>query len=115
MADDCVFCGILAGTVPADIVHEGTHTLAFRDTTPVAPVHVLVIPRHHVISAATVEEADAEVVGEMFVTARLVAEQEGVVASGYRLVFNVGRDARNTVPHLHLHLLGGRPLEWPPG
>ncbi len=115
MADDCLFCGILAGRVPADVVHEGLHTLAFRDIKPAAPVHVLVIPRHHVISAATIDPADAEVVAEMFVTARLVAEQEGVAASGYRLVFNVGDDAQNSVPHLHLHLLGGRSLGWPPG
>ncbi len=89
--------------------------MAFRDRDPAAPVHVLVIPRHHVISAATIDEADAEVVAELFITARLVAEQEGVAASGYRLVFNVGEDARNSVPHLHLHVLGGRPLDWPPG
>ncbi len=115
MADDCLFCGILAGRVPADVVYEGLHTLAFRDISPAAPVHVLVIPRHHVISAATVDAADAEVVAELLITARLVAEQEGVAASGYRLVFNVGDDALNSVPHLHLHVLGGRPLAWPPG
>lgn len=115
MADDCPFCGILAGSVPADVVHEGLHTLAFRDINPAAPVHVLVIPRHHVISAATIDAADAEVVAELFVTARAVAEQEGVAASGYRLVFNVGDDALNSVPHLHLHVLGGRSLGWPPG
>lgn len=115
MADDCLFCGILAGRVPADVVHEGLHTLAFRDIEPAAPIHVLVIPRHHVISAATVDPADAEVVAEMFVTARLVAEQEGVANSGYRLVFNVGEDALNSVPHLHMHVLGGRALTWPPG
>jgi len=115
VADDCPFCGILAGRVPADVVHEGPNTLAFRDIKPAAPVHVLVIPRHHVISAATVEAADAEVIAEMLVTARLVAEQEGIAASGYRLVFNVGEDALNSVPHLHLHVLGGRLLNWPPG
>jgi len=113
--DDCPFCGILAGTVPADVVHEGLHTLAFRDIKPAAPVHVLVIPRHHVISAATVDASDADVVTEMFITARLVAEQEGVATSGYRLVFNVGQDALNSVAHLHLHVLGGRALGWPPG
>ncbi len=115
MADDCPFCGILAGRVPADVVREGLHTVAFRDINPAAPVHVLVIPRHHVVSAATIDASDAEVVAEMFITARLVAEQEGVAASGYRLVFNVGEDAKNSVPHLHLHVLGGRALGWPPG
>ena len=115
MADDCPFCGILAGRIPADVVHESLHTVAFRDIKPAAPVHVLVIPRHHVLSAATIDAADAEVVAEMFVTARLVADQEGVADSGYRLVFNVGDDAQNSVPHLHLHVLGGRRLGWPPG
>ena len=115
MADDCLFCGIVAGRVPADIVHEGERTLAFRDISPAAPVHVLVVPRRHVISAATVEAADGEVVADLLRAARSVAEQEGVLDSGYRLVFNVGDDALNSVPHLHLHILGGRRLAWPPG
>ena len=115
MADDCLFCRIVAGEVPADVVHEGDDTLAFRDIEPQAPVHVLVVPRRHITSAATVEAADAEVVAALLLSARAVAEQEGVLASGYRLVFNVGDDALNSVPHLHLHVLGGRPLGWPPG
>ena len=112
---DCLFCKIVAGDVPSDEVASTEGTYAFRDINPAAPVHVLVIPRHHVISAATVDAADAEVVAELLITARLVAEQEGVAASGYRLVFNVGDDALNSVPHLHLHVLGGRRLAWPPG
>jgi histidine triad (HIT) family protein len=115
VADDCLFCRIVAGSVPADTVHEGDTTLAFRDINPQAPVHVLVIPRRHIESAATVEAADAEVVADLLLTARLVADQEGVDASGYRLVFNVGEDALNSVPHLHLHVLAGRRLGWPPG
>ena len=114
-ADDCLFCRIVAGQVPADVVHEGERTLAFRDINPQAPVHVLVIPRRHIDNAATVEAGDAEMVAELILTARTVAEQEGVLASGYRLVFNVGEDALNSVPHLHLHVVGGRRLGWPPG
>ena len=115
MADDCLFCRIVGGQVPADVVLEGERTLAFRDINPQAPVHVLVIPRRHIESAATVEAADAEVVADLLLGARAVAEQEGVADRGYRLVFNVGEDALNSVPHLHLHVLGGRRLAWPPG
>ncbi len=115
MADDCLFCRIVAGEVPADVVHESETALAFRDVNPQAPVHVLVIPRRHLDNAATVEAADADVVAQLLLTARTVAEQEGVLATGYRLVFNVGDDALNSVPHLHLHVLGGRRLAWPPG
>ncbi len=114
-AEDCIFCAIAAGTVPATIVHSTEHTVAFRDQSPQAPVHVLVVPRRHIENAATVTATDAEVVGAMIVAARHVAESEGVADTGYRLVFNVGHDAANTVPHLHLHVLGGRPLTWPPG
>jgi histidine triad (HIT) family protein len=115
VADDCLFCRIVAGEVPADVVLEGEDTLAFRDINPQAPVHVLVIPRRHIDNAATVAAGDAEVVAELLLTARAVAEQEGVLDSGYRLVFNVGDDALNSVPHLHLHVVGGRRLSWPPG
>ena len=115
MADDCLFCGIVAGKVPADIVREDEATVAFRDINPQAPVHVLVVPRRHVTSAATVEATDGDMVAALLLAARAVAEQEGVLDSGYRLVFNVGDDALNSVPHLHLHVLGGRRLGWPPG
>ena len=101
--------------MPADVVLEGERTLAFRDINPQAPVHVLVIPRRHIESAATVEAADAEVVADLLLGGRAVAEHEGVADRGYRLVFNVGEDALNSVPHLHLHVLGGRRLTWPPG
>jgi histidine triad (HIT) family protein len=112
---DCIFCRIVAGDLPADIVDRSDHSVAFRDLNPQAPVHVLVIPRRHIDNAATVAAADAEVMADMVVTARSVAEAEGVADSGYRLVFNVGEDATNSVAHLHLHLLGGRPMTWPPG
>jgi len=115
VADDCLFCGIVAGRVPAEVVRGDDATLAFRDIDPQAPVHVLVIPRRHIASAATLEPADADVPGQLVEAARAVAEQEGVLDSGYRLVLNVGDDALNSVAHLHLHVLGGRRLGWPPG
>ncbi len=115
MADDCLFCRIVAGEVTADVIRQDEHTVAFRDISPQAPVHVLVIPRRHLTSAATVEAGDAMVVADLLLAARAVADQEGVLDSGYRLVFNVGDDALNSVAHLHLHVLGGRRLTWPPG
>ena len=112
---DCLFCKIVAGDVPSDAVLTMERTYAFRDINPAAPVHVLVVLRDHIASAAEVTAAHAGVVGEMILTAQRVAEAEGVAGSGYRLVFNVGEDALNSVPHLHLHVLGGRRMEWPPG
>ena len=112
---DCIFCRIVAGDLPADVVHRTEHTVAFRDIEPQAPVHVLVVPRRHVENAATVTHDDAEVVADLVVAARQVAEALGVADGGYRLVMNVGEDALNSVPHLHVHVLGGRRLGWPPG
>jgi histidine triad (HIT) family protein len=113
----CVFCGIIEGRVPASIVVEGERTLAFRDVNPQAPTHVLVVPRRHIEHAAALgeHEEDAEVLLEMFATAREVARREGILERGYRLVANVGPDALNSVPHLHLHVIGGKRLGWPPG
>ncbi len=112
---DCLFCRIVRGELPADIVAETDHSIAFRDISPQAPVHVLVIPRRHVDNAATVSHDDADITADLLVTAREVAADQGVAESGYRLVFNVGDDACNTVGHLHLHVLGGRRFAWPPG
>ena len=114
---DCLFCGIVAGDVPADVVHRDERTVAFRDINPQAEVHVLVVPRRHIENAATVTEEDGDVVAALLVAARAVAEAEGIGGPerGYRLVFNVGPDALNSVPHLHLHVLGGRAMTWPPG
>ena len=97
--------------MPAEVVGTTEHTVAFRDLNPQAPVHVLVIPRRHIESAATVTDEDGDLLTEMLVAARQVAESQGVAHSGYRLVFNVGDDAQNSVPHLHLHVLGGRSAE----
>ncbi len=114
---DCLFCRIVAGEVPATVVHDDEHTLAFGDINPQAPLHVLVIPKRHIENAAAVTAADGEVLAAMVETAREVAEAEGFGGPdrGYRLVFNVGPDALNSVPHLHLHVLGGRTFGWPPG
>jgi histidine triad (HIT) family protein len=112
---DCLFCRIVAGEIPADVVHRTDHTVAFRDVNPQAPVHVLVVPRRHIDNAAVLEPGDADVLVDMFAAARDVAAAEGIAERGYRLVFNVGEDASNSVPHLHLHVLGGRRLAWPPG
>jgi histidine triad (HIT) family protein len=115
--DDCLFCQIIERAVPADIVAETDRTLAFRDINPVAPTHVLVIPKHHIEHAGTVRAEDADDLAAMLRTAHAVAEAEGIGGPerGYRLVFNVGRDSSNSVAHLHLHVVGGRPLSWPPG
>jgi histidine triad (HIT) family protein len=109
---DCLFCGIVAGEVPADIVRTDARTVAFRDINPQAPVHVLVVPKRHLVNASMVTAADADEVTALLVAARAVADAEGVGGEdrGYRLVFNVGPDALNSVDHLHLHMLGGRTL-----
>jgi histidine triad (HIT) family protein len=114
---DCLFCGIVAGDVPADIVRSDARTVAFRDINPQAPVHVLIVPRRHITNASTVTAADAEDVTALLLAGQEVAADEGIAGEdrGYRLVFNVGPDALNSVPHLHLHLLGGRTFDWPPG
>jgi histidine triad (HIT) family protein len=111
----CVFCGIVAGEVPADLVQTTALSVAFRDLNPQAPVHVLVVPRRHIEDASTLAPDDGEQLADMITTAQRVADEEGVAESGYRLLFNVGSDASNSVPHLHLHVVGGRRLGWPPG
>jgi histidine triad (HIT) family protein len=111
----CVFCAIVGGTAPAEIVAETDSVVAFRDIAPVAPTHVLVVPRRHIGDATSLGPHDAEVFTSMFTLAKAVAERDDVLKSGYRLVLNVGRHAQNSVPHLHLHVLGGRQMSWPPG
>ena len=110
----CLFCKIVAGTIPSTVVARTQRTLAFRDINPVAPTHVLVIPHEHIEHAGAVELTDGDIVAEMLTTARAVAEIDALTERGYRLVFNVGQDAGNTVPHLHLHVVGGQALGWPP-
>lgn len=112
---DCLFCRIVEGDLPSTGVASTELSYAFDDVQPEAPVHVLVVPRRHIVDADSLRPEDAEVLGDMFVTAQAVARAKQISQSGYRIVFNVGADASNSVPHLHLHVLGGRPLGWPPG
>lgn len=115
MASDCIFCRIVAGEVPSTEVASSELSYAFRDINPAMPVHVLVVPRRHIASADTVERGDGGVLADMLLTAQRVARQEGIADGGYRLVFNVGDDALNSVAHLHLHVVGGQKMGWPPG
>jgi histidine triad (HIT) family protein len=112
---DCLFCGIAAGEIPADRVLQGPRTLAFRDINPQAPVHVLVIPTGHYRDLASLAAAGDGLLAELAEQAHAVAVAEGVDQSGYRVVFNTGPEAGQTVPHVHAHVLGGRVLTWPPG
>ncbi len=114
---DCLFCRILAGEIPSDEVASSEHGYAFRDIAPAAPTHVLVIPRVHIESADAVGAEHAQIVADLFALAQRVAELEDVrpPERGYRIVMNVGPDALNSVPHLHMHVLGGRGMTWPPG
>lgn len=112
--EDCLFCKIVAGDIPADVVHETSTTLAFRDVNPQAPVHVLVIPRDHHRDVAALTAADPAGAVALLDAAAEVAEQEGL-DEGYRLVFNTGRGGNQLVFHVHAHVLGGRQMTWPPG
>ena len=112
---DCLFCKIVAGDLPADIVYENDQVLAFRDISPKAPTHVLVVPRRHVATLNELTQDDAGLVGEMYLAAQQVARDEGIADSGYRTVVNCNEDAGQVVFHIHLHLFGGRPMSWPPG
>jgi len=111
---DCLFCAIVAGDVPSDRVVETDDTYAFRDINPAAPVHVLVIPKRHVPTVEHLEPGDADVLAACFATIQEVARSEGIADDGYRVVANVGRHGGMTIPHLHFHVIGGRPLRWPP-
>jgi histidine triad (HIT) family protein len=110
---DCLFCGIVAGEVGADVVHTTDRAVAFRDINPQAPTHVLVVPRDHYASAADLAAGDPEALAELVATAAAVAEADG--HEDYRLVFNTGEGVGQTVFHTHLHLLAGRSMTWPPG
>jgi histidine triad (HIT) family protein len=113
MADQCIFCRIVRGEIPADVVIETDDCVAFRDLNPQAPVHVLVIPKVHV---ASLDEADdPALVGRLELVAAEIARREGIAATGYRTLINTNAAAGQTVFHLHLHLLGGRTMTWPPG
>lgn len=113
MPSDCLFCRIVSREIPATIIAEDEHCLAFRDISPKAPIHVLIVPKRHVPSLAQAD--DAELLGRVLLMAAAIARREGVEESGYRAVLNTNEDGGQTVFHLHAHLLGGRSLGWPPG
>jgi histidine triad (HIT) family protein len=112
---DCLFCKIAADEIPSTKVYEDDVVIAFRDIAPRAPTHILIIPRDHIASAADLTEDHGEMLGRLFAVAARIARDEGIADGGYRLVSNVGRWGGQTVDHLHVHLLGGRPFSWPPG
>jgi histidine triad (HIT) family protein len=114
-SSDCLFCKIATGEIPATIVHQDEHLVAFRDLQPKAPVHVLVVPREHVASLAAAQDGHADLLGRVLLAARDLAVELGIAESGYRTVLNTGDNGGQSVDHLHLHLLGGRSLGWPPG
>ena len=107
---DCIFCKIVAGEIPADILHQDENMIAFRDIEPVAPTHLLIIPKKHIPSLVQLSEADLSLLGDMIEVANQLARKEGVAESGYRLVINCGEQGGQLVPHLHMHLLGGKRL-----
>ena len=111
----CLFCNIAQGQIPVTVVLDNEDVIAFRDLNPQAPTHVLVIPKRHISTINDVDEMDAQLLGKMVLAAKKVAISEGFHEAGYRLVFNVNSDGGQTVHHIHLHLLGGRHMTWPPG
>jgi histidine triad (HIT) family protein len=115
MPADCLFCKIASGEIPSTIVYEDEQCVAFRDINPQAPTHILVIPRRHIAGVAEAEAGDQELLGHLLLVVAEVARDEGIADSGYRTVINWGRDSGMEVPHLHLHVLGGRAMSWPPG
>ena len=112
---NCLFCKIINGDIPSDKVYEDELVYAFRDISPAAPTHVLIVPKEHIASANEITEENASVVAHIFCVAGKLARELGIDGSGYRIVNNCGKDGGQTVGHLHFHLLGGRNLGWPPG
>jgi histidine triad (HIT) family protein len=112
---DCLFCKMVAGEIKPDVVYEDQEVLAFRDINPQAPTHVLVIPKKHISTTNDIGPGDAQLIGKLYLAAQQVAVDEGIAARGYRTVINCLEEAGQAVFHLHLHLLGGRAMRWPPG
>lgn len=115
MAGDCIFCKIAEGEIPSDIVYEDDRCVVFRDINPQAPTHLLVIPREHIAGMDHLDDDDREVLGHLMLVVAQVARDAGLAVSGYRTVINWGPDSGMEVPHLHIHVLGGRKMTWPPG
>ena len=113
--NECLFCKMVNGVIPCDKVHENEYVLAFRDIDPKAPTHILIIPKKHITTLNEINENDQDLLGELLLTAKKIAKDEGIDTSGYRTVFNCNSDGGQTVFHIHMHLLGGRPMAWPPG
>jgi histidine triad (HIT) family protein len=112
---ECLFCAIVEGKINANVVYRDDAIVAFKDIAPRAPVHILIIPRKHLVSVSEITEADLGLIGQIFEVAARLAREQGIADSGYRLVVNSGADAGQSVFHLHYHLLGGRRMGWPPG
>ena len=112
---DCLFCKIISREISGSIVYEDDRVLAFNDINPQAPTHVLIVPKRHIASLNDLTPGDDQIVGELARRAAAIARERGIAASGYRTVFNTNREAGQTVFHIHLHLLGGRSMKWPPG
>jgi histidine triad (HIT) family protein len=112
---DCLFCGIIEGKIKANVVYQDDALVAFKDVAPKAPVHILIIPRKHIVCVSDIAEQDRDLIGQIFQVAAKLARELGIAESGYRVVVNSGPDAGQSVFHLHFHLLGGRQMSWPPG
>lgn len=113
--DECIFCKIAAGEIPSSKLYEDDKVIAFRDISPQAPVHVLVVPKKHISGVNTILPEDTELLGHVFSVIQKLVSELGVDETGYRIVVNSGKDGQQSVPHLHFHVLGGRAMEWPPG
>ena len=113
--NECLFCKMVSGVIPCDKVYENEYLLAFRDIDPKAPTHILIIPKKHIKTLNEINENDQDLLGELLLTAKKIAKDEGIDTSGYRTVFNCNSDGGQTVFHIHMHLLGGRQMAWPPG
>ena len=113
--EDCIFCKLANGVIPTDLVYEDDTVAAFNDLSPVAPVHILIVPKAHIASTLEINDENSSVVGHIFSVASKIAKEKGFGENGFRVVNNCGKDGGQTVGHLHFHLLAGRNLEWPPG
>ncbi|KTD19704.1 histidine triad nucleotide-binding protein [Legionella londiniensis] len=112
---DCLFCKIIGGDIPAKVIFENSEIMAFRDIKPQAPTHVLVVPKKHIATIADADTGDERLLGQMILAAKKIANEEGLTEKGYRLIFNVNSYGGQEIYHIHLHLLGGRQMTWPPG
>lgn len=115
MKEDCIFCQIASGKVSSDLVYMDEHTVAFNDINPEAPIHILIVPKQHIATLGEIKSSKTSLLGEMLLVASRLAKEKGFAEKGYRLVINIGHEAGQTIDHLHIHLLAGRYLAWPPG